>query len=133
MRKIVMILFFTYNILSANTTTLSDIKVLIEQNGKKIEQNGKKIELMELNLELTKKELDRRFSQVDERLDFMQNIMYLIIAAVLGVPLYLDSRRNRNDEELSKAKDKIKEITLVLKELAQDDPKIKRFIDIVGL
>jgi len=133
MGRILLILFFTYNFISANTTTLSDIKVLIEQNGKKIEQNGKKIELMELNLELTKKELDRRFSQVDSRLDFMQNIMYLIIATVLGVPLYIDSRRNGHDEELSKTKDKIKEITLVLKELAQDDPKIKRSIDLVGL
>ncbi|MEA2049985.1 MAG: hypothetical protein U9O56_04570 [Campylobacterota bacterium] len=126
MKKIFLIVVFISSITNANDISLLDIKTLIVQNGKAIEQNGKKIELMEMKLELTKKEIDKRF-------DFLQNIVYLVLAAVFGVPLYLDSRRSKNDEELAKAKDKIKEITLVLKELAQDDPKIKRSIDMVGL
>lgn len=133
MKKVLLIIAFITTITSANDISLLDIKTLIEQNGKTIEQNrevieqnGKKIELMEVKLELTKKEIDKRF-------DFLQNIIYLVLAAVFGVPLYLDTRRSKNDEELAKTKDKIKEITLVFKELAQHDPKIKRSIDMVGL
>jgi hypothetical protein len=119
---IICLIFFSFNSLSANTDTqamFKELKILIEQNGKKIEQNGKKIEQNFIMIE-----------QLSKRLDFMQNLIYIILGAVLGIPLYLDARRERHNRDVQ---DKVKDIIVALRELAQDDPKVSRSLKVAGI
>ena len=125
-----MVLLLSSNIM-ANTSEelLKDIKILIEQNGKKIEQNGRKIEQNGKIIAI----LDSKVVNIEHRLDFMQNIIYIILAAILGVPMYFEAKRTREDRAIYKSDEKIRAIITALRELSQDDPKIKRSLDIVGL
>jgi hypothetical protein len=119
---IICLIFFSFNSLLANENTqtmFKELKILIEQNGKKIEQNGKKIEQNFIMIE-----------QLSKRLDFMQNLIYIILGAVLGIPLYLDARRERHNRDVQ---DKVKDIIVALRELAQDDPKVSRSLKVAGI
>ena len=134
MKKILIMLFVLIQAVGFSSTVednilLKEIKVLIQQNGEKIEQNGKKIEQNEKKIDL----VDSRINNVEKRLDFMQNIIYIILAAVFGLPLYLDARKSREEQMISKTKEDLSGIMVVLRELAQDDPKVRRSLDVAGL
>ena len=138
MKKILLIFILISSVVCANDQTklLQEIKILIEQNTKMIEQNGKKIEQNGKKIEQNGKkieQLDSRLDNVEQRLDFMQNIIYIVLAAVLGAPFYFESKRAREDKNYYKTDEKIKAIITALRELSQDDPKVKRSLDIVGL
>ena len=134
MKKILVILFVLVQVVGfassiEDNILLKEIKVLIEQNGKKIEQNGKKIEQNAKKIDL----VDSRIDNVEKRLDFMQNIIYIILAAVFGLPLYLDARKSREEKMITKTKEDLSGIMVALRELAQDDPKVRRSLDVAGL
>ena len=134
MKKILIMLFLLIQAVGFASTVedsilLKEIKVLIQQNGEKIEQNGKKIEQNSKKIDL----VDSRINNVEKRLDFMQNIIYIILAAVFGLPLYLDARKSREEQMIAKTKEDLSGIMVVLRELAQDDPKVRRSLDVAGL
>ena len=134
MKKILLMLFVLIQTVGFASTVedsilLKEIKVLIQQNGEKIEQNGKKIEQNSKKIDL----VDSRINNVEKRLDFMQNIIYIILAAVFGLPLYLDARKSREEQMIAKTKEDLSGIMVVLRELAQDDPKVRRSLDVAGL
>ena len=127
MKKIIFILVISITAIFASTVDikLDKMIILIEQNGKKIEQNGKKIEQNGKKIEQNSKKIeqvDTKINQVDKRLDFMQNIFYIILAGVFGVPLYMNRENN-----------KTRDIIVALRELAQDDPKVKRSLKVAGI
>ena len=126
---IVYIIFFSMSSLSANADTnsmLKELKTLIEQNGEKIEQNGEKIEQNGKKIEQNSIIIE----QIGKRLDFMQNLIYIILAAVIGLPLYLDAKREKHNRDMN---DKVKAIIVALRELAQDDPKVSRSLKVAGI
>ncbi|MBL0707760.1 MAG: hypothetical protein JJW00_01785 [Sulfurimonas sp.] len=91
---------------TTNNELLKEIKVLIEQNALKIETMSK-------------------------RFDSTQNlIVYIIIATIIGLALYIGKRKPIEDKE---AQIKIKEIIFALRELAENDPKIHKSLKIAGL
>ncbi len=133
---ILFIILFGFSSLSANTNTLAmfeELKVLIKQNGEKIEQNGKRIEQNGEKIEQNGKRIEQNsatLEQIGKRLDFMQNLIYVILGAVIGLPLYLDARRERHNRDVQ---DKVKDIIVALRELAQDDPKVSRSLKVAGI
>ena len=130
MKKIVIIMIILGNLGSlfggTEVELLKDIKILIEQNGKKIEQNGKKIELNSRKIDI----LEANNVYFKEKFNFLQNLIFIILAGVFGIPMYFDNKRQKEDLA---TKDKVKDIITALKELAQDDPKIRRSLDVAGI
>jgi hypothetical protein len=136
--KYIIITFFLCSTLSlqANDRLLEEIKVLIEQNKIAIEQNGEKIEQNGKKIEQTSQLIEQNrlhIVQVNKQLEFMQNLIYIILGAVFGLPLYLDAKRQREEKEERKAYSKLKDVIFALRELAQDDPKVERSLKVAGI
>jgi len=122
---IIICLLFSFSFANENTELLRELKNLVEQNGKKIEQNGIKIEQNAEKIDQNAKKIeqvDAKIDYMDKRFDFMQNIFYIILAGVFGVPLYMNRENNRT-----------RDIIVALRELAQDDPKVQRSLKVAGL
>jgi hypothetical protein len=121
MKKILFLLLIYINTLFASSDTaviLNEIKQLREDMNKKFEQVDKRFE-----------QVDKHFEQVEKRLDFLQNLVLAIIAVVIATPFIA----RKMDERDSAKIEKIERLVIVLRELAQDDPKIDKSMKIAGL
>ena len=126
---------------SVNCFAISeDTKIILEQMNKRFEQVDKRFEqvdkrfeLMQQNMDKRFEQVDRRFEQVDKRFETVFNILYILMGLVFASPFIAIYLRDKKEKEYLETKEKVKNLIVVLKELAQDDPKIKRSMDIVGL
>lgn len=111
MKKIVIILLFTFLSLFAkgsDVATKDDIKMLIHA-------------------------MDKRFEQVDKRLDFMQNILYVLMGLIFASPFVAIYLKDKKEEELNKKYELLKDVVFALKELAQNDEKVAKALKVAGL
>jgi septal ring factor EnvC (AmiA/AmiB activator) len=99
-----------------------DIKVLREDMNKRFEQVDKRFE-----------QVDKRFEQVDKRLDFMQNILYVLMGLIFASPFIAIYLRDKKEAEERKLFDSLKGVIIVLREMADDNEKIKKSLKATGL
>ena len=139
MKKLFIGLYIVFG--SLNCFALSeDSKVILTQMDKRFEQINKKIDLMNEKIDQNTKlirqngghviRIDATVAQIEKHYDFLQNLVFVILAGVFGVPMYYEGKRSRED---SKTKDSVKDILVALREQAQDDPKVKRSLDVAGI
>jgi len=132
MKKLFLLVVLFCVALSANND-MNDIKILIKQNAEFIKQNA---EYIKQNAEYIKQNgtkitiLQENVKNTKEQFAFMQNLIFMILAGVFGLPIYFN---NKQREEERIIRDKVKDIIVALKELAQDDPKIKRSLEVSGI
>ena len=128
MKKILLILLFITSLVKADNSEqiLAEIKQLRIDMNKRFEQVDKRFESMQSGM-------DKRFEQVDKRLDFMQNILFALMGLIFASPfiaIYLRDKREEKDRILL---DQVRGLMVALRELAQDDPKVRRSLDVAGL
>ena len=141
MKRILTIILFILSMsyLNANSD-INDIKILIKQNGEYIKQNAKYIqqnaEYIKQNAKLIQQNgtkisiLESNAQRDKEQMSFIQNLIFIILAGVFGLPIYFNNKQKEEDRIV---RDKVRDIITALKELAQDDPKIRRSLDVAGL
>ena len=115
---------------SVNCFAISeDTKIILEQMDKRFEQVDKRFEQVNKRFE----QVDKRFEAVDKRFETVFNILYILMGLVFASPFIAIYLRDKREKDYLETKEKVREIITVFKELAQDDPKIQRSIDIAGL
>jgi len=135
MKKLLLVLILLTNfIYASNDTTiiLNEIKQLREDMNKKFEQVDKRFEQVDKRFEQVDKrfeQVDKHFEQVEKRLDFLQNLVLAIVAVVIATPFIT----RKMDERDSRKLENIDKFLVVLRELAQDDPRIDKSMKIAGL
>ena len=135
MKKILLILLILSSLVNADNSEqiLVEIKQLRIDMNKRFEQVDKRFEQVDKRFELMQSNMDKRFDQVDKRFDTVFNILYILMGLVFASPfiaIYLKDRRDEKDRILI---DQIRGVVVALRELAQDDPKVRRSLDVAGL
>ena len=123
----------TKEILSEIKELRIDMNKRFEQVDKRFEQVDKRFEQVDKRFESMQSNMDKRFEQVDKRLDFIQNILYALMGLIFASPfiaIYLKDKRELEDRKIF---DQVRGLMVALRELAQDDPKVKRSLDVAGL
>jgi len=135
MKKILIILLFTYSVMNADDTKqiLNEIKQLRVDMNKRFEQVDKRFEQVDKRFESMQSNLDKRFEQVDKRLDFMQNILYALMGLIFASPFIAIYLRDKRELEQKKYFDNIKSMLFVFREQAQDDEKLAKSLRAAGL
>ena len=135
MLKALFIITIFFNYISADTQEelLVSIKLLIEQNGKKIEQNGQKIEQNGEQI----KQNSAYIKTMQSQISFMQTLLTVILGGAMVYPLVIMYFQRKDDEYAKKEiKDSIevtRNIVTALKELSEDDQKIQRSLRVAGI
>ena len=78
-------------------------------------------------------DMDKRFEQVDKRFDTVFNILYILMGLVFASPFIAIYLRDKKEAEDRKIFDQVRGLMVALRELAQDDPKVRRSLDVAGL
>jgi tetrahydromethanopterin S-methyltransferase subunit G len=120
-----------------------DTQIILEQMNKRFEQIDKRFEQVNKRFEQVDKrfeqvdkrfeQIDKRFKQVDKRFETVFNILYILMGLVFASPFIAIYLRDKKEQDYLETKEKVKDLVTVLKELAQDDPRIKKSLSIVGL
>lgn len=101
-------LFSHASTLPQDVATKNDIRVVIEQ-------------------------MDNKIEEVDKRLDFLQNLLYVIIVLIfasLFIAIYL---RDKKDAESKRDFDLLKSTIFVLRGMAEDDEKMAKKMRAAGI
>jgi len=128
MYKIVLIItvLFTFSFGNVQDELLKDIKVLIEQNGKKIEQNGKKIDQNSADIKT-----------MQAQVSYAQTLLSIVLGGVIAIPFFTIYLQRKDDKFLEKEtrenSEKVSKLLTALKELSEDDPKIQRSLRVAGI
>jgi hypothetical protein len=110
---------------SETTAILNEIKQLREDTNKRFEQIDRRFEQIDQHFG----QVNRQFEAVDQRLAFLQNLLLAIVAIVIATPLIARKLDERDSVKL----EKIEKVLVVLRELAQDNPKVDKSMKIAGL
>ena len=128
MLKIVLLVsvLFSFSFANAQEELLKDIKILIEQNGKKIEQNGKRIEQNSADIKT-----------MQAQVSYTQTLLSIVLAGVIAAPFFTIYLQRKDDKyiekEIRQNSEKVSKLVTALKELSEDDPKIQRSLRVAGL
>ena len=112
----IMSIFFLFTI-NAYSKTVSN-EVILEKISHVIETQKLIIEQM-----------DKRFEQVDKRFEFIQYLLGVLLAAVIGMP-FVTSRIERSKREDI---DQFSKLLIVMKEMALNDEKMREHFKAGGL
>lgn len=129
MKQIVTILLLTLGLLHAAPTdvaTKDDIRQLIEHMDKRFEQVDKRFEQMQL-------QMDRRFEQIANRLTFIENVLLVLIGAMIGSPFVVDYIARRREEANRHDHERIEKILIFLKSWARNHPEAQKELEVTGL
>ena len=135
MLKIVLLVsvLFSFSFANVQEELLRDIKILIEQNGKKIEQNGKRIEQNGKRIEQNSADIKTMQAQVS----YTQTLLSIVLAGVIAAPFFTIYLQRKDDKyiekEIRQNSEKVSKLVTALKELSEDDPKIQRSLRVAGL
>ena len=135
MLKALFIITIFFNYISADTQEelLVSIKLLIEQNGKKIEQNGQKIEQNGEQI----KQNSAYIKTMQSQISFTQTLLTVILGGVIASPLVIIYFQRKDDKyakkEIKDSIERTRNIVTALKELSEDDPKIQRSLRVAGI
>ena len=135
MKKVLLILLFLTSLVKADNSEqiLAEIKQLRIDMDKRFEQVDKRFELMQSNIDKRFEQVDKRFEQVDKRFDTVFNILYILMGLVFASPFIAIYLRDKKEAEDRKIFDQVRGLMVALRELAQDDPKVRRSLDVAGL
>ncbi|MBL0708322.1 MAG: hypothetical protein JJW00_04675 [Sulfurimonas sp.] len=149
MKRIIFLIVMAYSLTFANTQEdlLEEIKILVEQNGQKIEQNGQKIEQNGMKIEQNGQKIEQNGQKIannsadiktmQKQVSYVQTLLSIVIAGVISIPfftIYLQRRDDKHVErETKENSDKISKLLMALKELSEDDPKVKRSLRVAGI
>ena len=114
MKKVLFSLFLVFNSLSCFAIS-EDTKIILKQMDKRFEQ------------------IDKRFEQVDKRFETVFTVLYILMGLVFASPFIAIYLRDKKEQDYLKTKEQVKELVTAFKELAQDDPKIRRSLNVAGI
>ncbi|MEA1955651.1 MAG: hypothetical protein U9N02_04055 [Campylobacterota bacterium] len=133
-------LLFNLSFANENSELLRELKILIEQNGKKIEQNGQKIEQNGQKIEQNGQKIEQNSADIktmQSQVSFIQTLLSIVLGGVIASPFFVIYLQRQNDKYAQKEIKQNSEITtkllVALKELSEDDPKIQRSLRVAGL
>ena len=125
-----LLFIFLFSIFSfGEPATKDDIKLLIELIKNNQEQMNKRFEQVDKRFEQVDKrfeQMDKRFEQVDKRFDFIQSLIYMLMGLVFASPFIAIYLKSKEDSKIREVIDSVKNIISTLRELAQDDDKIRK-------
>lgn len=78
-------------------------------------------------------QIDKRFEQIDKRFDFQQNVLIIMLAALIGSPFLIEYLARRREAADKQALDEARRAVIALRELAQKDPKVANALRVAGL
>jgi beta-lactamase regulating signal transducer with metallopeptidase domain len=124
---------FSFTFATVQEDLLQDIKLLIEQNGKKIEQNGKKIEQNGKRIEQNAANIKTMQAQVS----YVQTLLSIVLGGVIAIPFFTIYLQRKDDKYIEKEtrqnSEMVSKLFIALKELSEDDPKIQRSLRVAGI
>ena len=140
MKKVFMVLFLLFSIsIQADDTSemiLREIKELRIGMNKRFEQVDKRFEQVDKRFEQVDKrfeQVNKQFEQVDKRLDFMQDILYMLMGLIFASPFIAIYLRDKREAEDRKNFEHLNGILFVLREMSQDDEKMKKALKSANL
>lgn len=113
---------YSQNKNQSGVATKEDISIILREMDKRFEQVDKRFE-----------QIDKRFEQIDKRLNFLENLMIVLIAGMIGSPFLVEYLARRRNEIERKKLDEAYKTVIVLRELAKVDSKVKKAMKIAGL
>lgn len=119
MKTFIFLVFFMIFSLQAQNkqelATKEDIKTILREMDKRFEQ------------------IDKRFEQIDKRLNFLENLIIILIAGMIGSPFLIEYlARRRNEYDRFKIEESFKTV-IALRELAKVDPKVRKALKVAGI
>lgn len=122
-------ILYSQNKNQTGVATKEDISTILREMDKRFEQVDKRFEQIDKRFE----QIDKRFEQIDKRLNFLENLMIVLIAGMIGSPFLVEYLARRRNQIERKKLDEAYKTVIVLRELAKVDPKVKKAMKTAGL